>query len=452
MIDVLTARLKAYLPAHSLGCEPTFLNAGASAAVFRVETPNGLRAFKVFDPRFLAGAGGAAERKRLRLQEKLIGHNCKNLIQIYGVAEADETAFIEMELCPWPRLSDSLPGIPDAEVSQLISQLVGVVRYLEELGIVHRDIKPDNIHISPDFKNLKVLDLGVARALDGCEGDLTDQGHRRPFVATAQYSSPEYLFRLDEPTPRLWKALNLYQIGAVLHDLITKTAIFQDEVNLENRWLIARAVLSKTPSFPDTNPGRLAALKALSAKCLVKDMETRLQIVSWTDFALDSARDPLESLRSRLERKSPGSLDSSAAAVESRLRFDRSTFEKAFIDRVRLDLIPTCGNKLPVTMHRLDTESPLTFEFSYSPRIKFTGIVQIDWQGELYGRTADVYLGEKKVSAATISEAEDQAVYALATELADLVSECLDLVEGSSFAVNEGRYAVESKRGHIEVE
>lgn len=452
MVNSLKDRLKAHLSTLGLNCHPVFLNAGASAAVFQVITPSGLRAYKVFDPRFLDGVGGDAERKRLRLQEKLAGHACEHLIKIYGVMEAENTAFIEMELCPWPRLSDSLPQVPDTEVSSLISQLVEVVRYLEELGIVHRDIKPENIHISPDFKALKVLDLGVARGLDAGEGELTDRDHLRPFVATAQYSSPEYLFRLDEPTTRLWKALNLYQVGAVLHDLIMKSALFQDEVSLGNRWLVARAVLAKTPSFADANPSRLAALKALSAKCLVKDMETRLQIVSWSDFALDSAHEPLAHLRSRLERSGSGSLDSSAAALDSRLRFDRSNFERAFIELVRLELIAICGKKLPLSLKHPTPESPFAFEFSYSPSIKFKSCVRIEWLRELYSRTAEVCLGEDKVCAVTISEAEDQAVYTLSSALAEVVGQCLDLVESNSFAREKGVYPVESNRGQVEVE
>jgi serine/threonine-protein kinase len=257
---------------------------------------------------------------------------------------------------------------------------------------------------------------------------------------------------LDQPTPRLWKALNLYQVGAVLHDLIMKSALFQDEVSLGNRWLVARAVLAKTPSFADANPSRLTALKALSAKCLVKDMDTRLQIVSWSDFALDSAHEPLTYLRSRLERRDPGSLDSSAAALESRLRFDRNNFEKAYIDRVRLELIPICTNKLPLILNRPAPELPFTFEFSYSPSIRFKSTVRIEWLRELQNRTADVYLGEDKVCVVTISEAEDQAVFALSSALAEVVGECLDLVESSSFADKKGVCSVESNRGQVEVE
>ena len=161
----------------------------------------------MFDPKFLEGDGGPAERKRLDLQRKLVGHSCPYLVTLYNTEEAEGTAFVEMEFCPWPQLSGCLSAVPDDEVPSLISQLVAVVRFFEERNIIHRDIKPENIHISPDFKALKVLDLGVARLFEADESDgaaITDRQHLRPFVATAQYSSPEYLFRLDEPTPRLW--------------------------------------------------------------------------------------------------------------------------------------------------------------------------------------------------------------------------------------------------------
>ncbi|MGO8700013.1 MAG: protein kinase domain-containing protein [Limisphaerales bacterium] len=208
VIADLTGRLVKRLGILGIGDPPPkFINAGASAAVFRVETAKGPRAFKVFDPKFLEGDGGPAERKRLDLQRKLVGHSCPYLVTLYNTEEAEGTAFVEMEFCPWPQLSGCLSAVPDDEVPSLISQLVAVVRFLEERNIIHRDIKPENIHISPDFKALKVLDLGVARLFEADESDgaaITDRQHLRPFVATAQYSSPEYLFRLDEPTPRLW--------------------------------------------------------------------------------------------------------------------------------------------------------------------------------------------------------------------------------------------------------
>src|ERR1043166_5670484 len=455
VIADLTGRLQKRLAALGVRNAPTFINAGGSAAVFRVETANGPRAFKVFDPKFLTEDGGPAERKRLELQRKLIGHSCPNLIAIHSIEEAEGTAFVEMEFCTWPQLGGCLSAIPDAEVSGLISQLVAVVRFLEERNIVHRDIKPENIHISPDFKTLKVLDLGVVRLFDADQSDaaLTARQHLRPFLATAQYSSPEYLFRLDEPTPRLWKGLNFYQVGAVLHDLTMKSALFQDEVNVGNRWIVARAVLTKTPSFADANPNRLAALKALSARCLVKDLDTRLQIVSWSDLELEGTHDPLSRLRGRLEHRDAGTLDASAGALERRLRFDRTTFEKRFIEAMKLELIATCGKRLPLIIKAPSegSEPVYGFEFTYSERVRIKCSLGIDWQAEFYNQTATISVGETAVCAVTISEAEDQAVYSVCCALASIVAQGLDLIESNDITEMKATLAIAGNAGEVEI-
>jgi serine/threonine-protein kinase len=456
VVGDLTVRLKSRLQSLGIGSPPVFIKSGGSAAVFTVETPNGIRAFKVFAPRFLEGDAGPTERKRLNLQRELIGHSCPYLVALYSIEEAFGTAFVEMDFCPWPQLAESLSCVPDSEVASLIFQLVTVVRFLESRNIVHRDIKPENIHISPDFKALKVLDLGVVRLFDADDSDeasATDRPHLRPFVATAQYSSPEYLFRLDEQTPRLWKGLNLYQVGAVLHDLIMKSALFQDEVSLGNRWLVARAVLTKTPSFADQNPGRLACLKALSARCLVKDLETRLQIVSWNDFEMEGSPDRLTRLHARLERRGAGALDASEATLESRLRYDRTAFEKSFVEAVKLQLIETCGRRLPliVTAPVPGAERTFRFEFTCSERAKITTRLHIHWQSEIYARTATISLGSVPVCEVAIRQAEDQAVYATTCAVAEAVAEGLDLIESNSLADIAGTTAVAGNRGQVEV-
>lgn len=221
VIGVLYAKLVDFLGHLGNPNEPAFVASGGSAAVFKVQTDDGLRAFKVFDPKFFEGASGDVERRRLEVQRRLVGHDCPYLIQTFRVEEYAATAFMEMEYLDWPGLKDVLAQVPDSTVSTLILQLVSAAQYLEKLGIVHRDIKPENIHVSPDFATLKLLDLGVARDIeadDGVDAAITDHSNMRPFLATAQYSAPEYLFRLDEPSAKLWKGLTFYQIGAVLHD------------------------------------------------------------------------------------------------------------------------------------------------------------------------------------------------------------------------------------------
>jgi len=198
--------------------------------------------------------------------------------------------------------------------------------------IVHRDIKPANILVSPDFKHTKLVDLGVIRPVDGIEADATDHGLQRPFVATAQYSSPEYLFRLIEPSAELWRALTIYQIGGVLHDLIMRKPLFNDAVLTNNRYVLAMAVYQQTPAVvaPDVEP----YLINLARKCLQKDHQKRLSLVGWGSFiATRTSFDP-NAARAELGLKRSASVQRSIGASASDDR-ENELMLRGLVDDVR---------------------------------------------------------------------------------------------------------------------
>lgn len=352
VIADITSRLTRYLEKIGGYDAPEFLDSGGSAAVFRVTGPDGPRALKVFNPSLICSGTGAAERRRLDLQRGLIGHDCPSLVQTYRVDEAEGTAFVEMEYIEWPQLCKTLASIPDDAIGSLITQLVEAVRFLEAQDIVHRDIKPENIHVSPDYSQLKLLDLGVAREfeLDEEAAAVTDHGDMRPFLATAQYSSPEYLFRLDEPSTELWRGLNFYQVGAVLHDMIMKTQLFNQEMIVGNRWLVARAVLTKTPSFSEHHSNQLASLKALASRCLIKDLQTRLQLVGWDDFLSAGGKDALSTLSGKLAKRRGNAGVQARMIAEQRLSYERRQFQSRLTENLRTELIVVCGTDLPLTV------------------------------------------------------------------------------------------------------
>jgi serine/threonine-protein kinase len=456
-IDDLTDRLWRFLTATGGADEVQFLDAGGSAAVFRVRRGADVRAVKGFDPALFDGPGGAADRRRLEVQRRLVGHACPSLIQTYRVDESEGTAFIEMEFIDWPQLARRLPDVPDDAIVPLIGQLVDAVRFLEGLNIVHRDIKPENIHVSSDFKNLKLLDLGVAREFESShENDaaVTDSGIRRPFLATAQYSSPDYLFRLDEPTAKLWRGLNFYQVGAVLHDLIKKEALFQHEIGLGNRWLVARAVLTKQPSFADAALNRLPALKALAVRCLTKDLDTRLALVGWEDFLLEGATDPLAALRGRLSKGLASLGGQAGETTAARLAFERSDYLRRLAERVRAELIGICGTSLPLMMRLPAPGEPLELKFLFSPNrsVSIECIANFKWHEEMFERNANVNVGAyilctgehdvpssiefKPVAVVAIQANDDEAVVQLATEIARRVGIGLDRIEAAGEAIS----------------
>lgn len=466
VIDDLEGRLNRYLTRLGGFGLPKFLSAGGSAAVFRVEGESGVRAFKAFFPALLSGAGGAAERRRLDVQKRLIGHSCPALVQTFRIEEAEGTAFTEMEFVPWPQLTGQLAALPDSAIVPLILQLVNAVKFLETQNIVHRDIKPENIHVSDDFTNLKLLDLGVAREFelpDSEDAAVTDHGNSRLFLATAQYSSPEYLFRLDAPTKRLWSGLNFYQLGAVLHDLIAKRPLFDEEMKLGNRWLVARAVLTKTPSFTDPDSNRLLQLKALSARCLVKDLNTRLQLVGWDDFILEGSTEPLTALRARLQKGRLNAGGHADASTAGRLEFDRAEFLKRLVGQIRSELIQTCGKQLPLTINVAGPGEPAAARVTLTidTQTSIVCIIAIDWCAPPFDRAANIALTARiscdelekhsevrpstPVCVATISEGEDLSALCVSNAIAIAASVGLDHIDSGVARPELNRIALQIK-------
>tara|TARA_B100000161_G_scaffold260237_1_gene227020 strand:- start:881 stop:2161 length:1281 start_codon:yes stop_codon:yes gene_type:complete len=263
----------------------TYIDHGNSAAVFRVDHPaHGASALKVYDPSFFVGDNAEIEVSRVRLQVDLADHDEDNIIRIFesDQVEGSATWYLLMEYCPWPTLASQIGYVPDEKVHSLIKCLVGSVLFLEEKGLIHRDIKPSNILVSNDFTSLKLLDLGVLRPTSNSEGNGTDLVNDRKFVATAQYSPPEYLVREEVKGNEGFKALNLYQVGAVLHDLINKRAIFQEELDTGNRYTLHRAIMQKPPILNNKNIP--FALRHLCASALRKDPAKRIENLCLEDF------------------------------------------------------------------------------------------------------------------------------------------------------------------------
>jgi serine/threonine protein kinase len=256
---------------------------GASALVFRAHKDGRVAALKVFDPELIERSSEAVELTRVVREVELRDHPHENLVRALDGGKCSSTSYLylAMEFIPWPTLSTSLAEFPRDRIQPLMGQLSSAAEHLERLGVAHRDIKPDNIAISPDFLMLKLLDLGVCRPLGG--SSMTDQEGLR-FVGTTRYSSPEYLRRQEEDSPDGWRALTFYQLGGVLHDVIMREPLFHEH----DQARLVEAVLH-TPAIvaADDVPAHLVQL---ARNCLTKDPRLRLSLVSWGDFQRKGGR------------------------------------------------------------------------------------------------------------------------------------------------------------------
>jgi serine/threonine protein kinase len=263
------------------------LGEGGTAPVFEIASPDGLRALKVYDAKFSAGEKGEIEAKRIEQQLSLQGHNCSSLVQIYEGGEFEDRLFLLMGRAPGEELEKRLNDVPRNKIRRIVGQVCTAALFLKSKDLCHRDIKAANIFISDDFSQATLLDISVIRNVYDPIGVGTDHAGQLPVVATARYSPPEYLFRLLNPSPELWHALTVYQLGALLHDLIMKEPLFQSEYlkSAENRYRFAWIVATDIPRVQADDVDQDLVFTACRA--LDKNWERR-STLRLEDFLADS--------------------------------------------------------------------------------------------------------------------------------------------------------------------
>jgi serine/threonine protein kinase len=238
-------------------------------------SPDGPKALKIYDAKFSVGEQGKIEKKRIDQQLDLKGHDCPFLVQIYEGGRFENRLFLLMGRAPGTELEKRLDVVPRNKIRQIVDQVARAAIFLRDRGLCHRDIKAANVFISDTFEHCTLLDISVIRNVSDPIGLGTDHDGQLPIVATARYSPPEYLFRLLEPGADLWHALNVYQLGALLHDLIMREPLFQEEYkkSTQNRYRFAWIIATTNPTVTADDVDRDLILTA--QRSLDKDWQRR---------------------------------------------------------------------------------------------------------------------------------------------------------------------------------
>jgi eukaryotic-like serine/threonine-protein kinase len=283
------------------------LGEGNSAAVFSGSRGSDVAAVKVFKKSLVEEFGKAEQLQRIERELTLRGHDHPNLIKILDGGECQVTGFlyVVMELVEAPNLASVIGAIPRERIRSIVAQVADAAHYLESKGIVHRDIKPDNIAISKDFSKATLLDLGVIRPVDVSKLTDPSDDKRESFLGTMRYSPPEYLFRTEKDTEEGYRAITFYQLGGVLYDLIMRERLFDAFSRPKAR--LVKAVEVEVPRIEQSDVARDLIL--LARNCLLKKAHLRVQFVKWEHFE-EAKIEPATEARLRVMRRFAASLDS----------------------------------------------------------------------------------------------------------------------------------------------
>ncbi len=191
----------------------------------------------------LQGSLGEAERRRFDRERQTMGRLGAHpyIIPVYesGYTEAGE-GYIVMELATGGSLRDRLQDapIPWDESVKVMAAVADAIQAAHDNGVLHRDIKPDNILID-QFNNPKLSDFGIAAVA-------SNQTATTSTTATLAHAAPE-LLEGKPSTP----SIDIYALGSTLHALITGRAPFVRQEDNNAAAMIAR-VINEAP--PDLRP------------------------------------------------------------------------------------------------------------------------------------------------------------------------------------------------------
>ena len=243
------------------------LGAGGMSVVFlgRDEVLDRPVAVKVLRGGFEKSSGVSARfRREGRTAARLI-HS--NIVQVYDAGEDEleghETSYIVMEYVPGGDLKaliEKWGPLAQKGLARTGADVASGLAHAHEEGVIHRDIKPQNILID-SYGNSKLADFGIARALDASHATATGS-----YLGTAAYSSPEQL-RGAEITPKS----DVYSLGCTLYEAAIGEPPFSGGP-IE----VASQQLTKPPTPPRQREATLGGpFEALILSCLAKDPADR---------------------------------------------------------------------------------------------------------------------------------------------------------------------------------
>ena len=234
-------------------------------------------AIKALRPEALVGSGAALDRfkQEIRLARKIAHHN---VVRTYDLGEVNGTYYLTMEYVEGTSLKQLIATrgpLPVPVTLTIGKQLCRALEVAHEQGVIHRDIKPQNIVVEPSGV-LKVMDFGIARLANRSKDEgLTKEGMS---IGTPDYMSPEQLAGKE-----LDARSDLYSVGVVLFECLTRRLPFEADTTYS---LIAKHLGQAAPDPRTINPDVPEGLAQVILKAMAKEPADRYQAATQMHDAL----------------------------------------------------------------------------------------------------------------------------------------------------------------------
>jgi len=212
-----------------------------------------------------------------------------NIVELYDfVRERDGSLYLAMEYLEGPSLSKILKErgpLPAAEAVSLCLPVLSALEAAHKVGVIHRDIKPDNIVLSTqrdgnkESTRIKVVDFGVAR-LKG--ESVTDAGQA---LGTPAYMAPEQAQGND-----IDERVDIYGVGVVLYELLTGQPPFLPPEAPNPNMAVLALIMTTDPEPPRARNAEISpALEAVVMRAMCRDRDQRYRSAAEFSAALQAA-------------------------------------------------------------------------------------------------------------------------------------------------------------------
>ncbi|MFZ0462558.1 MAG: tetratricopeptide repeat protein [Candidatus Acidiferrales bacterium] len=223
-------------------------------------------ALKVLQPQLTTDANAMQRFKQELLLASRISH--KNILRIHDLGEADGVKFISMAFVDGEDLHHLLRAqgkLPLARAINIAQQLCEALDAAHSEGVVHRDLKPQNVLMGKD-DHAYISDFGLAKSLESSSSGMTRTGQ---YLGTPKYMAPEQV----EAKP-VDNRTDLYALGLILFEMVTGTEPFKGDSTLQ---IMYRRVQEKPPNPKQLDPELPDNIARIILRCLDRDPDRRYQ-------------------------------------------------------------------------------------------------------------------------------------------------------------------------------